>query len=165
MGRFWESFKDHVRIKWKERWEGSEQYFHGNFLVNQFPWFFAFLSSLLYGIMLKVELSLTVKTDDVTSSRRDVEFCAWVFTFGSGANGLTEAYALSHLHFLCERLLSSNYSLPITFLLICPSNPKNNLLNSPSFSLFCLVLFSFLGNCYNQPNIIKIYWSKTKIRT
>ena len=92
-------------------------------------------------------------------------FVHGVFSFGSGANGLTEAYALSHLHFLCERLLSSNYSLPITFLLICPSNPKNNLLNSPSFSLFCLVLFSFLGNCYNQPNIIKIYWSKTKIRT
>ena len=56
-------------------------------------------------------------------------------------------------------------SLPRTFLLICPSNPKNNLLNTPSFSLFCLVLVSFLGNCYNQPNIIKIYWSKTKIRT
>ena len=132
MGRFWESFKDHVRIKWKERWEGSEQYFHGNFLVNQFPWFFAFLSSLLYGIMLKVELSLTVKTDDVTSSRRDVEFCAWVFTFGSGANGLTEAYALSHLHFLCERLLSSKFiANNISFNL--PKQPKKQFIKLTKF--------------------------------
>ena len=73
--------------------------------------------------MLKVELSLTVKTDDVTSSRRDVEFCAWVFSFGSGANGLTEAYALSHLHFLCERLLSSKFiAKNISFNL--PKQPK-----------------------------------------
>ena len=36
-------------------------------------------------------------------------FVHGVFTFGSGANWLTEAYALSHLHFLCERLLSLKF--------------------------------------------------------
>ena len=34
--------------------------------------------------------------------------------------------------------------------------------NSPSFSLFCLVALSFLGNCYHQPNIINIYLRKIK---
>ena len=92
-------------------------------------------------------------------------FVHGVFTFGSGANGLTEAYALLVTSIFSVKDFCHRNSLPITFLLICPSNPKNNLLNSPSFSLFCLVLVSFLGNCYNQPNIIKIYWSKTKIRT
>ena len=92
-------------------------------------------------------------------------FVHGVLTFGSGANGLTEANLWSK---------SPPFSLWKTSVIeihcqkhffIALSNPKNNLLNSPSFLLFCLVPVSFLGNCYNQPNIINVYWSKTKIRT
>ena len=81
--------------------------------------------------MLKVELSFTVKTDDVTISRRDVEFCAWVFTLGSVANGLTEAYGLSHLHYLCERLLSLKFIAKNISLL--PKQPKKQFIKLTKF--------------------------------
>ena len=64
-----------------------EQDFHGNFQVNV-TWFFAFFSGVLDWIVLilvwferslhsaqvsRQKLSLTNKTDDVTSGRRDVD--------------------------------------------------------------------------------------------
>ena len=59
-------------------------------------------------------------------------FVHGVFTFGSGANGLTEAYALSHLHFLCERLLSSKFiAKNISFNL--PKQPKKQFIKLTKF--------------------------------
>ena len=92
-------------------------------------------------------------------------FVHGVFTFVSGANGLTEAnlWSKSPPFSLWKTSVFEIHCQKHFFIAL--SNPKNNLLNSPSFLLFCLVPVSFLGNCYNQPNIINVYWSKTKIRT
>ena len=55
-----------------------EQDFHGNFQVNV-TWFFAFLNCAYSGKIsslcsrYRTKLSLTIKTDDFTSRRRDVD--------------------------------------------------------------------------------------------